>query len=425
MNVVAARLLGRVRAYIVLAVLAALAVGSSILFTTLNWLTGGPIGAAVAVVVLWAVLNAVVWGVRLAAAKGTPVRMTKMLIWSGVAATLLGLLGWGLATFIETGIFVDMTANLWGACEPAAAVLYRTAIRQPQASSEVLKVMRERHFSAASAVPVLRIALADDSNFTPYSNVPADALAALAGYGPDAAPALPEVIDVLNRTHLSATAVHYHYGPESLEEEADAKTIQKWHDAAENTIRAIGPAGKSAAPALAERLKNVDKGAFNDNQAATAGLLLTLDPGQTAVAVPVLIRALEDGSEASRGKAVEALSAVTPEAARPALPALQKRMEKDQKAGQTGPALDTAVLLWKLQPDAAVVLPVVKSAAVYHDSTSNDKYDGNLIKLLRLMGHAAFPALDDLRSLRGVVEFHWTTAQLKDLDNAIAEVEKL
>ena len=149
---------------------------------------------------------------------------------------------------------------------------------------------------------------------------------------------LPEVIDVLNRTHLSASAVHYHYGPESLEDASDAKNIQKWHDAAQDTIRAIGPAGKSAAPALADHLKDADKGAFNDGQATTAAVLLTLDPGQTAVAVPVLIRGLEDGSEASRRKAVEALAAVEPEAARTALPALKKRMDKDQMAGQTGAA---------------------------------------------------------------------------------------
>ena len=366
MNVVAARLLARLRVYILLAVLAALAVGSSIAFTTVNWLTGGPIGAAVAVVVLWALLNAVVWGVVGAArAKGGPVRMTKLLIWSGVAAVLLGALGWALATFIETGIFVYMTANyLWAGCEPVAAVLYRSAVRDPNhgVREEVVKLMRDKHYSAADAVPVLRVALADDSNFTEYSDVPGDALAALAAYGPDAAPALPEVIDVLNRTHLSASAVHYHYGPESLEDASDAKTIQKWHDAAQDTIRAIGPAGKSAARRWPTISRTPTRARFNDGQATTAAVLLTLDPGQTAVAVPVLIRALEDGSEASRRKAVESAGGGRTGGGPDGMPALKKRMDKDQKAGQTGPALDTAALVWKLQPDAAEMLPLMKSA---------------------------------------------------------------
>ena len=41
------------------------------------------------------------------------------------------------------------------------------------------------------------------------------------------------------------------------------------------------------------------------------------------------------------------------------------------------------------------------------------------------MGHAAFPAQDELRSLKDALEAHGSTTQVQSLDAAIQEVEKL
>ena len=141
-------------------------------------------------------------------------------------------------------------------------------------------------------------------------------------------------------------------------------------------LGAFGPAARDAVPVLRRLLDTGQAG-------AAAGALWEVE-GDASVVRPVLLRELEGGDHPRRRAAMEVLARMGP-AARPVPAALRRGTE----SGHPWERVTAAHALWRIDGDAAALLPVLRSSWTEHPHTR-----GTVAECLVEMGPAATPLRD-------------------------------
>jgi HEAT repeat protein len=255
----------------------------------------------------------------------------RLLIGSGVVLAVLGLTVWLEPTAVVRGwlggeaFYQDRPTRYWSVAltdaDPKrqfeahqalkdggpAALPVLMELLQNGANAEVrwkaADLLRQRGPEAAEAAPALVRALHDDD---PHVRaVAAAALAAVGHAGPEAIPVLRYLLSTDDR--LQAVKTLAQYGPEAAP--AISKLIDLLHDSdsevrwnAARTLGKIGPAAQSSAPALIAALKD-DDALVREHAAESLG---QLGPG-TKEAVPALVAVLHDPDARVRRDAVRSL----------------------------------------------------------------------------------------------------------------------
>lgn len=228
---------------------------------------------------------------------------------------------------------------------------------------------------AAAAVPLLRrLALTrreEDARPLDEENTPLWAIKALARFGPVAAEAAPDLIDILN----------------------DASRPDAVRLVAVEALGRIGLAHPQALLALIETLRFEGQQAGGPDEAAAAferrvaaAEVLSLSRGGAAPAVPALMRAAADDSERLRHAAAATLGAIGP-AADPALLVLADLVIFDESAHVRDRA---AIALAEIGPASIPALQML-----LRDEDPEVRW--RAADALRRLGPPALPAIDDLR----------------------------
>jgi HEAT repeat protein len=251
------------------------------------------------------------------------------------------------------------------------------------------------------------------------------AAVAIAAFGPDATPAVPKLVEMLDdrsewyRQLVGATLCELGTAAKSatpvlvrsLKDKtarspgvtiailgsigADPKEVlpvlipaledRQQRDIALRVICSFGPAAKEALPALRRAIR--DEQAHDDEQKAASLILIEPLAGIGADAVPLLMEFLQEKSAGFQSYSADALAKIGP-AAKPALPALVKLLKSDDSEVRR----DVAIALWKIDKNTEGVpalAALLKEPARYLAEPA--------AMVLGQMGPAARPALPELR----------------------------
>jgi HEAT repeat protein len=368
-------------------------------FTILRWVAGGPWTVVLAVAGGWVVLAALVgWRSR-----GDSAALSRRVL-LGSGALVAVYLGTGALLSRQPGARVRTLARCSSVTDVPTPLL-RGALTDDAASVRYAAVLYlfDGKRPAAEVVPAVRPVLADP-NEKPW--VVWQCALGLMSFGPQAAPAVPELTGLLGRPEGEIVSV------------------------AAQALAAIGPPARAAVPALLARLRSpptqfglavveedrlewggvecADPGWSPEREAELVRLeiataLWKIDPdggGQEGAAF--FVAALESPDDVVRDGARYRLNFLDAETRKRAVPALRRQLAEKSRAGEDhmAEALVLAQTLYQADPETAdEVLPVL-IAALRRDEGPYHPHADLALCVLNQMGSDAQPALPALRELR-------------------------